>query len=185
MSGHGAATAADTADTARAWMAEGWPPSWPLPADPSPATIAATFAWLDQEQAAGQRAASVAVPLFGSDEWAVLPDAEPAKWVAVFQAAASWYRDYTTIGDRIRRELREELERFEAYALERDRAHYAPLRQAAQDAAAGIERRDRQAAHAAARARIDRSGPQIIADAYASWGLPMPADSSPRTLEVA
>lgn len=169
----------------RPWMAEDWPLAWPLPADPSPDTIAATFAWLDQEQAAGQRAASVAVPLFGSDEWAGLPDTEPAKWVAVFQAAASWYRDYTTIGDRIRRELREELERFEAYAAERDRAHYAPLRQAANEVAAGIDRRDRQAAHAAARARIDRTGPQITADAHASWGLPLPAELSPRTLEVA
>lgn len=157
-------------------LAGDWPPQCP-----GPGTIAATVAWLEREQAAGRRAASVAVPLFGSDGWAALPDTEAAKWVALFQAAAAWYADFVSIGDRLRRELAEELERFAVYAAERDRAHYAPLRQAA----AGIEQRDRQAAHEAARARIDRTGAQIIADAHASWGLPLPAELSPRTLEVA
>lgn len=137
-----------------------------------PGLIAAVFAWLDREIETGRAAATVSVPDLGSREWLALPDGEPAKWAAVFRAARAWYREVTTIGERTRSEARELLALFEAYALERDRADYASLREAAEQAARGIERRERQAARTAS--LPDRTGPELIAAAHASWGLPAP-----------
>lgn len=171
--------------------ADTWPNNWPRPEAPSPDMLADAFAWLDREFASGRKAARVSVPLLGSDAWRVLPDDEPAKWAAVFQAARAWLAEYASIGDRVRTEARELISGFEAYAAERDHVHYAPLRQAAQDAAAGIERRE----HAANRTDLpNRTGPELIAAAYASWGLAPPASADgqsvseschdPRALEV-
>jgi len=149
-----------------------WPSRWPRPVAMSPDTVADTLGWLDREIETGQGAATVAVPLLGSDTWAALPDDEAAKWAAVFRAARTWLADYAQTGQHAWHETREELARFEGYASERDRVHYAPLRQAAQEAAAGIERRER----AAARTDLpNRTGPELIAAAYASWGLAPPA----------
>jgi len=183
VSGHGGHRPDTTADT--------WPDNWPRPEALSPATVADAFAWLDREIASGRKAATVPVPLLGSDTWAALPDDEAAKWAAVFQAARAWLADHAQTGQRAWTEAREELARFEAYAAERDRAHYAPLRQAARDAAAGIERREREASRTGL---PHRTGPELIAAAYASWGLAPPAPAAgqpvsepchdPRALEV-
>ena len=180
VSGHGEQRADITADT--------WPDNWPRPKALSPDTLADAFAWLDREFASGRKAARVPVPLLGSDAWRLLTDDEPAKWAAVFQAARAWLADYVAIGDRVRREVREQLSGFEAYAAERDRVHYAPLRQAAQDAAAGIERRERAADRTG---QPNQTGPELIAAAYASWGLASPTPEAvseschdPRALEV-
>ena len=183
VSGHGGQRPDTGADT--------WPQTWPRPEALSPDTLADAFAWLDREITSGRNAASVPVALLGSDTWTALPDDEAAKWAAVFQAARSWLADYTRTGQHIRAEAREELVRFEAYAAERDRVHYAPLRQAATEAAAGIERHERETG------RTDlpnRTGPELIAAAYASWGLAPPAPATgqpmseschdPRALEV-
>jgi hypothetical protein len=130
----------------------------------------------------------VAVPLLGSDTWAALPDDEPAKWVAVFRAARTWYREYVTTGDRVRREVREELARFEAYAVEREQTEEAERRDArrqiVKSLCAAIDRREREAS------RTDlpnRTGPELIAATHASWGLTPPAPEpchDPRALEV-
>ena len=185
--GHGGHDRPQTPDT----RADTWPDTWPRPVAMSPDTIADTLTWLDREIETGQAAAMVSVPLLGSDTWAALPDDEPAKWAAVFRAARTWLADYAQTGQRAWHDAREELARFDAYAAERDRVHYAPLRQAATEAAAGIERRER----AAARTDLpNRTGPELIAAAYASWGLAPPAPAAaqpvsepchdPRALEV-
>ena len=165
-------------------MAADWPPRWPRPAATRPDTIETASGWLGREIETGEAAASVAVPLLGSPKWAALPDGEAAKWAAVFRAARAWLGQYAAIGEHVRREAAEELARFEQYATERDRAHYAPLRQAATEAAAAIERRER----AAARTDLpNQTGPELIAAAYASWGLtPPPTEPchDPRALEV-
>jgi hypothetical protein len=183
VSGHGGQRADITAAT--------WPDGWPRPETVSADTLADAFAWLDREFASGRKAARVPVPMLGTDAWRLLPDDEPAKWAAVFQAARAWLTDYARTGQRVRTEVRAELARFEGYAAERDRVHYAPLRQAATEAAAGIERRER----AADRTGLpNRTGPELIAAAYASWGLVPPASAAgqsvsescydPRALEV-
>ena len=184
VSGHGGHDRPQTPDTRADTTGDTWPDTWPRPVAMSPDTVADTVGWLDREIETGQGAATVAVPLLGSDTWAALPDDEPAKWAAVFRAARTWLADYAETGQHAWREAREELARFEAYAAERDRFHYAPLRQAARDAAAGIERREREAG------RTDlsnRTGPELIAAAYASWGITPPVPEpchDPRALEV-
>jgi hypothetical protein len=152
-----------------------WPSNWPRPQDPDADTIADTLGWIEAKARAASESATGPVPLLGTPAWCALPDGDPARWAALCTAAAAWFRQYASTGDRIRSEAREELARFEGYALERDRVHYAPLRQAANEAAAGIERR----ARAAARTDLpDRTGPELIAAAHASWGLAPPSSPS-------
>jgi hypothetical protein len=152
-----------------------WPSTWPRPADPDADTIADTLGWIEGKARAASESATGPVPLLGTAAWCALPDTDPARWAALCTAAAAWFRQYVTTGDRVRSEAREEFERFEAYALERDRVHYAPLRQAANDAAASIERRTRTAARTDL---PDRTGPELIAAAHASWGLAPPSSPS-------
>jgi len=152
-------------------------------ASDAPELITAVFAWLDAEITTGRDAASVPVPLLGSPEWRALPEREPAKWAAVFVAARAWYADYTSIGEQVRADARELLELFEAYAAERDKAHYAPLREAAEQAAASIDRREREAARAESLPNC--AGSELIAAAHASWGFPLPAEQQRTTLRKA
>jgi hypothetical protein len=158
-------------------------------------TLADAFAWLDREFASGRKSARVSVPLLGSDAWRLLSDDEPAKWAAVFQAARAWLADYVAIGDRVRREVREQLSGFEVYVAERERieedARRAVRRQVVKDLSAAMDRRER----AANRTDLpNHTGPELIAAAHVSWGLAPPAPAAgqsvseschdPRALEV-
>ena len=183
VSGHGGPRADIRADR--------WPDAWPRPEALSPDILADTFAWLDREFASGRKAARVSVPLLGSDAWRALTDDEPAKWAAVFQAARAWLADYAAIGDRVRNEAREQLSGFEAYADAREQAEEAARRvrrhQVVKDLSAAMDRRER----AANRTDLpNRTGPELIAAAHASWGLTPPTPPAvsescpdPRALE--
>jgi hypothetical protein len=148
-----------------------WPPNWPRPADPDPATIADTLGWIKAKALAAKASASGPVPELGTAAWCALADNDPARWAAVCLAAAAWFRDYATTGDRIRSEAREELARFELYAAQREQAEAdaarAVRRQVVKELCAAVDRRTR----AAARTDLPNlSGPELIAAAHTSWG---------------
>lgn len=154
-------------------------PARPHPADPDPATVAATLGWIEAKATAAAAAADGPAPELGTAEWCALTENDPARWAAVCRAAAAWFRQYVTTGDRIRTELRAELARFEAFAAEREQleqdAARAARRHLAREACAAIDRREREAK------RTDlpnRTGPELIAAAHASWGLTPPASDA-------
>lgn len=147
----------------------GWPAHWPPPEHPDAATIAATRGWLAREIRAGHAAAIAEIPLFGTAVWVALPDSEPAKWVALLRTVRAWFEDYLTLPERTARELAEERERWQQIIAERDHADYARLRAYCLDTADMIERRERREKDAATRTLPNRTGPQLVAAARASW----------------
>lgn len=192
LSGHSAAIGVRSDGRAvAAAVAVGWPSHWPRPDFPEAQTIQATHVWLRREIEAGQGAATVEVPLFGTAAWVALPDSEPAKWAAVFRAASAWYREFIAIPETTARELATERERFEAWAAERDRADYALFRAFCLETADMIERRERRERDAAKAVLPDRFGPELVAAARASFAWldgPAPdssAGSVPDRMEVA
>ena len=167
-SGHGSGRT--TAPTAAEW-----PDNWPRPADPDADTIADTLGWIEAKALAATASASGPVPELGTAAWCALADNDPARWATVCLAAAAWFREYVTTGDRIRTEAREELARFELYASEREQAEADAARaarhQVVKELCAAVDRRTR----AAARTDLpNRTGPELIAAAHASWGLAPP-----------
>lgn len=154
-----------------------WPPNWPRPQQPDADAIEATAAWLDRETEAGTAAATCPVPTLGTPAWCALPDSEPAKWAAVFRAASTWYRDFLTIGERDQAQLREQIKLAELYMAERDRIETQQRREAVKHATGAMTRREREAKRA--EHLPNRTGPELIGAAYASWGLDPPAPDSP------
>jgi hypothetical protein len=163
-------------------VAAGWPRHWPSPEYPDPATIAATRAWLTREIEAGHGAASAEVPQFGTAAWVALPDSEPAKWIAVFRAARAWFADYVAIPETTARQVAEERERWEAILSDRLRAANEPFRRFCLETAAMADRSERRERQAAGAVLSNRTGPELIAAARASWawldGEATPDDSA-------
>lgn len=156
-------------------VAAEWPDNWPRPADPDAATIADTLGWIERKAEAAEVSASSPVPELGTTAWCALADNDPARWATVCRAAAAWFRQYVTTGDRIRTEAREELARFELYASEREQIEAdtarAARRQVVKELCTAMDRRTR----AAARTDLPGlSGPELIAAAHAAWGLAPP-----------
>lgn len=159
-----------------AQLAAGWPRNWPRPQRLDPRAVADTLGWIAAKTRAAEASATGPVPELGDAAWCALGENDPARWVAVCRAAAAWLRELAGLGERVRTEAREELARFELahteLILAEDQAARAQRRAIAKAACAGIERRERAAK------RTDppnRTGPELIAAAYASWGLAPPA----------
>jgi hypothetical protein len=156
-----------------------WPAHWPRPEHPTPAVIEATRAWLAREIRAGHAAATADIPLFGTAAWIALPDSEPGKWVALLRTVRAWFEDYVTLPERTARELAEERERWAAIIAERDHADYARFRAFCLETAEMIERRERRERDAVRKTLPNRTGPELVAAARASWAhLDGPAASA-------
>jgi hypothetical protein len=190
--GHGAASGGRPVGRSVAGaVAAGWPRHWPSPEYPDPATIAATRAWLAREIEAGNSAATAEVPQFGTAAWVALADSEPAKWIAVFRAARAWFAEYVAIPETTAAQLREERERWESILSDRLRAANEPFRRFCLETASAMDRRERREREAARRVLPNRTGPELIAAARASWAWldgPSPGDSAgalPERTEVA
>jgi hypothetical protein len=156
-----------------------WPAHWPRPEHPDSTTVEATRAWLAREIQAGRAAATADVPRLGTAAWIALPDSEPAKWLALLRTARAWFEDYITLPERTARELAEERACWAGIIAERDHADYARWRAFCRETAEMIERRERRERDAARKTLPNRTGPELVAAARASWAyLDGPADSA-------
>lgn len=145
---------------------------------PTAAHVEAAFEWLDTRIDKATAAADNApYAALGSPEWCALPDNDPRRWLAVLGCARAWYLDLNRIPEKIRAEVAEVIELADYLIAERDRIDAEIRRQVVKEATAAMERHAREVKR---RGTLpNKTGPEAIADAHASWGLPLPRLNTP------
>lgn len=143
---------------------------------PTADQVDATLAWLDSRiNSAAAAASDTPYAPVGSPEWLALPDNDPARWLSVLCCGRAWYLDLVRLPERVRAEVAEMIELCELYLAERDRIDAEIRREITKDCIAAMERHERELKRRGV-VLPSKSGPELIADAHRSWGLPVPGD---------